>query len=491
MTAKEFFKSTSFKCIAVLLSILLVCGVLLTLCNAVFKVTEKDLRERAISQIYGQTVDATEQDLSTRTTEYTYSTIQEAYYVEFTDKKTNEKVYNYLVKVTGKGGFGGDVGCYVAVNLASDKKTITGIYSVQIISAEGESFLSNITSAHLEQITKIVYTDGYVYELGWVNGGNSEGKDFIKTGASMTMRAISNAVNGAINLVKEITTGAVTAEPEPVPEPEPPTIYDDFKYAEFIDKKQTSHKVNSNLTITYHIVVNPVDFTSLFKFDVTVSDTAVVSISLSDAEDADGTTPGYGTEIGNAPATLVGMTLSDTKALFADDTFTPNSNVSNIFTGASLTGTAYYRAAAFALANYDKALASAWEYASFVDSTATTYTVSDNTVTYSITVNPIQFTEAFKIDVTVSSDKKIAAITMTTDGSTPPYTGNDYTSALNSLVGADLATVKAKFTDDTFTPNSNVGTIFTGASLSGTAVYRAAAYALANYDLAIILGGNA
>ena len=252
MTAKEFFKSTSFKCIAVLLSILLVCGVLLTLCNAVFKVTEKDLRERAISQIYGQTVDATEQDLSTRTTEYTYSTIQEAYYVEFTDKKTNEKVYNYLVKVTGKGGFGGDVGCYVAVNLASDKKTITGIYSVQIISAEGESFLSNITSAHLEQITKIVYTDGYVYELGWVNGGNSEGKDFIKTGASMTMRAISNAVNGAINLVKEITTGAVTAEPEPVPEPEPPTIYDDFLYTDYIDKANTSHKFE-NGEVVYDI----------------------------------------------------------------------------------------------------------------------------------------------------------------------------------------------------------------------------------------------
>ena len=231
MTAKEFFKSTSFKCIAVLLSILLVCGVLLTLCNAVFKVTDKDLRERAISQIYGQRVDATEQDLSTRTTEYTYSTIQEAYYVEFNDKETNEKVYNYLVKVTGKEGYGngtshGTVGCWVAVNLASDKKTITGIYSVQIITDEagGESFLSNITSAHLKQITEIEYTDGYVYELGFVNGGNSEGKDFIKTGASYTMRAVSNAVNGAINLVKEITTGAVTAEPGPVPEPEPPTI---------------------------------------------------------------------------------------------------------------------------------------------------------------------------------------------------------------------------------------------------------------------------
>lgn len=491
MTAKEFFKSTSFKCIAVLLSILLVCGVLLTLCNAVFKVTEKDLRERAISQIYEQTVDATEQDLSTRTTEYTYSTIQEAYYVEFTDKKTNEKVYNYLVKVTGKGGFGGDVGCYVAVNLASDKKTITGIYSVQIISAEGESFLSNITSAHLKQITEIEYTDGFVYEFGWVNGGNSEGKDFINTGASMTMRAISNAVNGAINLVKEITTGTVTAEPEPVPEPEPPTIYDDFKYAEFIDKKQTSHKVNSNLTITYHVVVNPVDYTSLFKFDVTVSDTEVVSISLSDKEDADGTTPGFGSDIGNAPETLVGMTLEDIQALFTDDTFTPNSNVSNIFTGASLTGTAYYRAAAFALANYDKALASAWEYASFVDGDETSYQVNnDDSVTFHITVNPIVYTESYGFDITVSSEGKITSMTQTKEGSTGGF--EQYVSAAaKNLVGKTLADIEALYQDKTFDPEKEVGTIFTGASYSDTAHYRAAAYALANYNLAIILGGNA
>ena len=58
-------------------------------------------------------------------------------------------------------------------------------------------------------------------------------------------------------------------------------------------------------------------------------------------------------------------------------------------------------------------------------------------------------------------------------------------------MGATLDDVKAKFTDDTFAPNSDVGEIFTGASLTGTAAYRAAAYALANYDLAILLGGNA
>ena len=33
MTAKQFFKSQAFKCIAVLLSILLVCGILLTVCT--------------------------------------------------------------------------------------------------------------------------------------------------------------------------------------------------------------------------------------------------------------------------------------------------------------------------------------------------------------------------------------------------------------------------------------------------------------------------
>ena len=36
MSAKSFFKSTAFKCIVVLLSIVLLCSVFLTICNAPF-----------------------------------------------------------------------------------------------------------------------------------------------------------------------------------------------------------------------------------------------------------------------------------------------------------------------------------------------------------------------------------------------------------------------------------------------------------------------
>ena len=40
-SVKEFFKSTAFKCIYVLLAIVLVCGVLLAFCNDLFEVTAK------------------------------------------------------------------------------------------------------------------------------------------------------------------------------------------------------------------------------------------------------------------------------------------------------------------------------------------------------------------------------------------------------------------------------------------------------------------
>ena len=488
MSAKAFFKSTSFKCIAVLLSILLVCGVLLTICNALFYVTPDEIKERAIKDIYGRDVNASIQDISSCTTEYTYSTIEEVYFVDF--KEDGKDVYNYLVKVTGKEGYGngafnGTVGCWVALNLEDDKETITNVYSIKVISdeAKGETFLNNINSSHFQQIYDIEYTDGFVYELGYINGGKDNGKDFISTGASYTMRAISNAINGAVNIVKELTTGEVTEEPE-----EEPTAYDDYIYADFIDKKKTTHELGEDGSVIYHLVVKAIGYTNDFSFDVTVAnDKTIAEFTMT----VDGSTEGFGANISDAAKNLVGKSLDDIKALYQDDTFDPNKEVGEIFTGASLSDTAHYRAAAFALANYNKAVLSCFEYSSFVDTSSTVIEVNDdNSVKYNIKVNAIQYTNAFEFEVVVSADKKIASFVMKVDGSTEGF-GANISDAAKNLVGKSLDDIKALYQDDTFDPNKEVGEIFTGASLSDTAHYRAAAYALANYDLAILLGGNA
>lgn len=52
MSAKSFFQSTAFKCIVVLLSIVLLCSVFLTICNALFYVSDDERLNRALSELY-------------------------------------------------------------------------------------------------------------------------------------------------------------------------------------------------------------------------------------------------------------------------------------------------------------------------------------------------------------------------------------------------------------------------------------------------------
>ena len=52
MTVKEFFKSNAFKCIAALLSVLLVSGIFLTICYGFMEVTDGERLQRAVTSIY-------------------------------------------------------------------------------------------------------------------------------------------------------------------------------------------------------------------------------------------------------------------------------------------------------------------------------------------------------------------------------------------------------------------------------------------------------
>lgn len=196
MTVKQFFKSTAFKCIATLLIIVLICTVFLTVCNSLFYVSAEEKFDRAIAKIYGKPV-ATEQiTISGLTTDFEYSSVNEAYLVEDG---------NYLVKSTGKEGFGGSVTCWVVV--AMESGAIRGVNNVVVDSAPGESYLSKISKDELAEFSRIEYTDGFVYEVGFQHGSTLHGKDYINSGASLTMRAVSNAVNGAIEFVKAYAEG--------------------------------------------------------------------------------------------------------------------------------------------------------------------------------------------------------------------------------------------------------------------------------------------
>ena len=80
-SVKEFFKSTAFKCIAVLLIIVLVSGILLTFCNALFYVSDQDKLDRVLSNIYGESVETTPFEKEDMVVEFDNGTINSAYQV--------------------------------------------------------------------------------------------------------------------------------------------------------------------------------------------------------------------------------------------------------------------------------------------------------------------------------------------------------------------------------------------------------------------------
>ncbi len=194
MTVKQFFKSTAFKCIAALLGILLVCGVLLTFAYSFLEVSASEKADRAVAKIYGG-IDVErgaelikDGDEKPSTNLYT---ILQGY--EVTYQKDGSDVKNYLVQSRGKKGFSsGSVTCWVAVIVENGK--IAGIENVTIDSNVNQSFIGNITADFLGSFGKN-YEDGIEYTAD---------DGFVVSGTSMSSAAIRNAVNGALEYVSSI-----------------------------------------------------------------------------------------------------------------------------------------------------------------------------------------------------------------------------------------------------------------------------------------------
>ncbi|MCD8294211.1 MAG: FMN-binding protein [Clostridia bacterium] len=208
MTAKQFFHGKAFKCIIVILIIVLVCGIFLTFCNSLFAVSDEERTDRAIAKLYtDETVhatDITEDVPDTVSFEYDYSTITTFYSVDNGD---------YVVKASGKGGYGGNVVTWVVVK--DDGAKVTGIGTVLAQSSEnsGESFLSNLSDANFEQFSED-YVDGIIYSYGYANGSTAHGDMYISTGASKSYRGVCNAVNGAIEFVNNYLAAIAEASEE-------------------------------------------------------------------------------------------------------------------------------------------------------------------------------------------------------------------------------------------------------------------------------------
>lgn len=319
MTVKQFFKSTSFKCIITLLCVLLVSGIFLTIMNSLLKVTDQEKFDRAINKIYGKSVKTEAVAVAQYNSD---ATIDEAY------KVLDDG--NYLIKATGKGGFdNGTVTCWVVVVV--DRGKISGIGKVVIDSNKAQSYISNIGDKFLDGFKNYTGTK-FDPEIG-----------FVKTGATFSAGAICNAVNGSIDYVNSHWLGNVTEN-----------IFKDFLFTEYIDTDVTSFTVDEAKNVTYSIKTKKYPEANGFTVSVTVGADGIIS-AYSITEN--GSTGGFGNKM--HPDILngtlfVGKNIADIKALLNEGIQYPSGSGSVISTGATKSNYLCVYAAAFASANYEK-----------------------------------------------------------------------------------------------------------------------------------------
>lgn len=325
MTAKQFFKSASFKCIATLMGILLICGIFLSIAYAFLEVSAEERLQRAISKIYGYTVETEAVDITN--SEIGKSIIEEAYYVKDDG--------NYLIKSTGKEGYdSGTVTCWIIVEVDGGK--VTGIGKVTIESNVGQSFISRVTDAALDQFVEF-YTDDIIYTPDLITGAT----------VTYTKTALCNAVNGAINFVKTEVLGEETAA-DP---------FEGFMFTEYIETALSSYSVDGT-QVTYKVVTSGYEYASTFRLTIVVGEGATI-VSFAIDENGNGSTEDFDEEMDASVLNgsyFNGKTLDDLTAVLGDDLSFPSS-APDIFAGASYSSYLCMYAAGFAVANYDACIA--------------------------------------------------------------------------------------------------------------------------------------
>lgn len=340
MTAKQFFKGKAFKCILVLLCIMLISGILLSVCWGFLEVTDEERFARKINKMYsGETVTATEQDISDKNTSVSGATVQNVWLI--TEKK------DYLVQAASR-GYGGDIVCWIAVSLNDDMQTVKGIRKV-IKYAVGDSaeLIGNIGEEVYEKFTTD-YVDGKIFDYG------TEGtEEYIYTGASSTMGAICRCVNGSVEFIKAYASGGNVVDP-----------YEAYVLRDNINMEATTWTVENGV-VSYTVVTNRFGAANPFTVTLKVgSDKKVANYTVT--VNGSTTQPDYASLMDESVlngSLFNGKELAFFKGIYGDNmAYTPITGVNDdtLVTGATVkaypSNSTYLcaSAAAFALANYDE-----------------------------------------------------------------------------------------------------------------------------------------
>ena len=326
MTVKQFFKGKAFKSIVVLLCVLLVSGILLSVCWGFLEVTDKERFDRKINAMYGgETVTAIEQDISQKNTSISNATIQNVWKIE--EKK------DYLVQAASR-GYGGDITCWIAVSLNDDMNSVKGIRKVIKYSVGDSAELIGNIGEEVYAKFATEYADGKKFTYGDKNSD-----EYISTGATYTMGAICNCVNGSVEFIKAYASGVEIVDP-----------LEGLAYTDKIDGETTTWS-SENGVVTYNIVTKSNAQATPFTLTIKVAKENEVAVITEYTIVVNGSTSGYGEEMAEQANNLTGKKLADVEGYLAD------TDVGGaLMTGATKSNTLCYKAAAFALANYDTCL---------------------------------------------------------------------------------------------------------------------------------------
>ncbi|MBP5357531.1 MAG: hypothetical protein J6Y68_05250 [Clostridia bacterium] len=210
MKLKEFLKSSSFKCIVVLLLIALVCGTILAVSNDLFYVSDQEMFARSMAKIYTGDASALVQK------EAGINKVYSTYDCEsvILDVRTDSTEKTWLVRSKGNkcGYSNGSVILWVSLSveggqLSGINKVILDDYdsSQSLIGAITQDFLDGYASSKYDNLVK---GGGHFTNAKMTKTENIPATEAVASGASFTSKAVNAAVNGAMDLVREMTGGA-------------------------------------------------------------------------------------------------------------------------------------------------------------------------------------------------------------------------------------------------------------------------------------------
>ena len=178
-----FYKTNVFKCFAIVVSVLLACGVLLAILSDVLKVSAEEQAKRAMTKIYGDS------SLTAETVQ-----LDKNYNNNLGVVKTVYSISNgdYLLLVTGKQGFSNGT---VTIWLAFKTQPELSVYKAVYADNKGQSLIAKIGGIYDTYLNKDTF-DGVNNDLNY--------KDNIQSGASYSSKATNNAVRVGTNYVKTV-----------------------------------------------------------------------------------------------------------------------------------------------------------------------------------------------------------------------------------------------------------------------------------------------